>query len=392
MRVIHVISALQLGGAEGVAANLATGLTESGHSVVVVTARRSPSDDAVSQSLKARLLDAGVELKDLSTGSRILDPFACAYGIAKLYGAWDADVVHAHTDVPELMVSLATRLNSSMHLARTIHNTELWPTHRHIGRLSEASFQTDLVVYTNADTLAAYEGLRARYGLAASPLTRQIKYGFASPMVDRLSAQRHLVHDYQADPQRFQFGFAGRLVQQKGVDTLLDAVDLLPEPYRNRTQVHIFGDGQERPKIVDAIARKTLPVVLHSPVAEVHRLFPGFDCMIVPSRYEGVGMVAVESLCQGIPVIVTAAAGLKEAVPPWWPLIAPVEESDALAKLMMEVLDRSRDLGEMTTRGQLWATKEYSLREMVQRHEQAYEDLISNAPQTRHRRLATGTG
>jgi glycosyltransferase involved in cell wall biosynthesis len=376
MRVMQVITAFQLGGAESIAANLAIGLTERGHDVLVATVRRPATGDRVGLGLKARLLGAGVAIRELSTGLNVPDLVVCPHRVASLYSDWNADLVHSHTDIPDLMVSLAKRRQPDMRIARTIQNTVLWPTHRRLGRLTESGLHDDMVIVTNDATRQAYSDLRRRYSLPISRLGCVIKNGFI-PGSDEIACTRPaLIARYSAHPEKYLFCFAGRLTRQKGIDILLDALGELDEDILAKAELHIFGDGEERLIITERIQALNLPVVLHPAEPLVYRLFPAFDCMVVPSRYEGLPMVVIESLCQGLPVIVTASPGLIDAVPTWWPLVAPKGDSRGLGDLMKDAIEGSIEIEQLGSRGREWAIEEYALDTMIGRHEDAYAKLL----------------
>ena len=290
-------------------------------------------------------------------------------------------MIHSHTDVPDFAVSLASRLNRQMRVARTIHNTALWTSHPRLGRITESGLTDDLIIHITNATREAYESLRKRYELAPSPWQLLIRTGLALnafPPCDR----SHLVERYGADNHRRQLCFAGRITSQKGVDTLVEAVSQMEDTELSKFQLHIFGDGDQREMISHLARQRRLPIVIHRPEPDIHRLFPAFDCLVLPSRFEGMALVAVESLSQGVPIIVTAVPGLREAVPDWWPLVVAPDDASGLARTIGEVIglpDGSlRDLG---LRAQEWAKREYSYDQMIDRYEQAFtllcEDRLS---------------
>jgi glycosyltransferase involved in cell wall biosynthesis len=378
LRIIQLISAFHLGGAEVIAGNLASGLAGRGHKVLVASVRQPTIPDIVGERLKVRLSSVGVELRELAIGMRGVDSLLCPIRISSLYRHWHADIIHTHTDVPDLMVSLANRLGGGMRIARTIHNTELWPTHWQLGKLTETGLTDDMVIYTNNATLEAYHLLRRRYSLKTSPLKALIKNGFPAQWTEELYDRSHLAEKYSADSGRVQFCFAGRLAKQKGIDILMNAITELPKSYLARIQIHVFGDGEEKQVVLDAARREPLSIFLHAPEPDMYRLFSAFDCVILPSRHEGLPMVVIESLCLGVPIIVTTAPGLIESVPEWWPLVVPSEDSEALGRLVRSVVDGEFDLSILGRRASSWANEEYALEKMVDQHEEAYKLLMAD--------------
>jgi glycosyltransferase involved in cell wall biosynthesis len=184
------------------------------------------------------------------------------------------------------------------------------------------------------------------------------------------------VREIGADANRRLFCFAGRLTYEKGVDILLDSLTRLPSHQIDSLQLHVFGDGADRKRLQKTAAQHRLPVVFHPPVRGVARLFPAFDCVLVPSRFEGLGIVALESLAAGVPVIGSDAKGLREALPEHWPLVAPVEDAAALARLLTRVVAGTIDLSRLGKVGRKWARANFRVDDMIGNYTEAYQHFL----------------
>lgn len=118
--------------------------------------------------------------------------------------------------------------------------------------------------------------------------------------------------------------FVGRLVSQKGCDTLIKACHYLKQPYH----LTIIGDGPEMPKLKNLAAELqhteniTFAGALNS--VEISELLNQHKVLVVPSkRKEGFGIVVLEGLACGCHVIATNAGGLAEAVGSFGKLFQP---------------------------------------------------------------------
>jgi glycosyltransferase involved in cell wall biosynthesis len=105
--------------------------------------------------------------------------------------------------------------------------------------------------------------------------------------------------------------FVGRLDAQKGFDLLLSALGAVN---RNDIILHVVGDA-----FLDKRSnRKLVPtnVVFHGwkPRHEVSLMYREADALVVPSRWEGFGLVAAEALRAGCPVVAAKVGGLPELV------------------------------------------------------------------------------
>jgi len=104
----------------------------------------------------------------------------------------------------------------------------------------------------------------------------------------------------------------------------------------------------------------------------VSQMFSGFDAVVMPSRYEGLPLVAIESLAAGVPLIATTAPGLDEVLPSQWPLAVPPDDPKALVDVLIRLVDNRVDTEELTRRGAAQARDRYGLERMVCAYEEAY--------------------
>ena len=109
--------------------------------------------------------------------------------------------------------------------------------------------------------------------------------------------------------------FVGRLVQQKGVDVLLQA---MPKIIAQDFAVAIAGDGDEKIKAaLKKVAKAHDGQVAFLPGASealVHRLFAGADFALVPSRFEPCGLVQLYAQRYGALPIAHATGGLSDTI------------------------------------------------------------------------------
>ncbi len=374
MRILHVITAFQLGGAEELAINLTRGMVHRGHQCCVVTVGRIRGENEIGKNQRRRLSEVGIDIVELAGFNMRWNALFAPFRLSALIKSWKPDIVHSHTDIPDFIVSLTRRVRK-FRVARTIHNSELWSTHPIFGRLCEAAFQDDLIVFISKDTKTAYQALRRRYALPESGTQHLIPNGVFVPDKAERFGRSHLAEACDADLNKAQFCFAGRYNPQKGFDILLKAIAKLSPDYLRRCEFHAFGRGEDREKYVEAVSRDKLPVLFHPPVSQIVRLLSAFDAVVMPSRFEGLPLLAIESMAVGTPVIVTRAPGLREAIPPDWPLVSPVEDPEAMRDLLVTFLDGAFDTAQLAEQGMNWVQKHNSLDGMVDEYERAYREF-----------------
>jgi glycosyltransferase involved in cell wall biosynthesis len=107
-----------------------------------------------------------------------------------------------------------------------------------------------------------------------------------------------------------RFLYAGKFVERKGTDLLVDAVRSL---LRSDSPVSITfaGDGPQRHQ-VESLAAEFPGAVTYAGFREIHELpalFEAADVLICPSRYDGWGMVVQEAMAASMPVIASTRTG-----------------------------------------------------------------------------------
>ncbi len=134
-------------------------------------------------------------------------------------------------------------------------------------------------------------------------------------------------------------GHVGRLQYQKNQGFLLQAFARLKarEP---RARLVIVGDG---PDLMDLEARAVELDITHDVLFlgvrdDVPQLMQAFDLFVMPSRFEGLGMAAVEAQAAGLPCILSDAVPkeAKQTEDVWF---LPVDDPDVWAEKMLDVLE-----------------------------------------------------
>jgi phosphatidylinositol alpha-mannosyltransferase len=111
--------------------------------------------------------------------------------------------------------------------------------------------------------------------------------------------------------------FVGSLEPRKGLDVLLDAVPLVRDRLGAAPEVMIVGDGSLRRSIQRKAMRRGIDLRLLGsvPYDEIARCYRGADFLVAPALYgESFGIVLLEALASGIPVIASSIEGYAEVL------------------------------------------------------------------------------
>ena len=369
-RVLQVITQLGLGGAEAVAIDILSGLRPT--EVAGLFCVRSKIRDDVGTTWNDHLRTTGVAVYG---GSAVPIKFGgllqAAYRLARTLRSVRPDIVHLHTEIPELAYVLSTVIdpsNSALSVVRTIHNSTLWPRWRHVAAWTERRLTTAGVAAVSNSALAGLDELRRATGLRPieARLSRVILNGRSVPVRARSRPCDDLIRVL----------FAGRFEPQKGADLLPSVLRHLGPDINSSVVLTVAGSGtlgellRYELKRVPGLAA----FAVTDPIPQLSEKLTDYDMVIVPSRFEGIGLLAIEAELAGVTVIVTRAPGLVEAVPPDHPWIAAPGDPAAFAATMAKALEQRERWSSVNAAAKAYAESRFELAAM----QRAYRNLYLN--------------
>jgi len=156
----------------------------------------------------------------------------------------------------------------------------------------------------------------------------------ASSTALRTAARRALADAVGLPPDASIAAVIGQLIPRKGHRVLLAA---LPDVLARHPRWHVvfFGRGPLEAELCRAIARAGLAgrVTLAGFRSELAGWLPGIDLVLHPALKEGLGLAVLEAMSVGVPVVVSAAGGLVDAVEDGISgLVVPAGDFDALRR------------------------------------------------------------
>jgi glycogen(starch) synthase len=230
---------------------------------------------------------------------------------------WQPDVVHAHDWlVTHPAIALAEAFD--VPLVATIHATEAG---RHAGWLSQPLNQqvhsVEWWLANRADALITCSAaMRAEVThLFEVPIDISVIHNGIEPGGWRVSpAAVRSVREQHGSPLVVYFG---RLEYEKGVQDLLAAVPRLRRRHPGLRLV-VAGQGVQAAALVEQARklriRRAVDFVGHLPDRSLVACLAAADVVVLPSRYEPFGIVALEAAAAGAPLVASTAGGLAELV------------------------------------------------------------------------------
>jgi L-malate glycosyltransferase len=219
-----------------------------------------------------------------------------------------------------------------------------------------------------ADALIAVSESVAAY-LRGQGLDSTVVYIGVEPPQPRRNARREL----GLDPDAFVVGGLGRLHAHKGWDVLCRAATLVRERVP-AARFLVIGRGPEEGRLRARPDCGTMEFVGYRDDASSY--LPAFDALAIPSRYEGFGMVAVEAMMAGVPVVASRVGGLPEVVGDCGLLVAP-DHPGELADALVRIAEDPQLRAEAAKCGRVRAVDRFGIARMVAKTKRVYEAVLA---------------
>ncbi|GAA3035459.1 glycosyltransferase family 4 protein [Gordonia defluvii] len=378
--------------------SLAVELASIGHDVVVLT-RRPTGSDATSHPTTftttegVRVIAAAEDPPEFDFGTDMM-PWTLAMGHTMIRAglrllrddgtgqAWLPDVVHAHDwlvahpaialaeffDVPLVATIHATEAgrHSGWVAAKTnrqVHSVEWWLAREADALITCSTSMRDEVSRLFGPDLAEIQVIHNGIAVDAWPHRRLTGSGPGSLVAPTNSGPAELL-------------FAGRLEYEKGVQDLLAALPRIRRTHPGTT-LTIAGSGTQQ-EWLEELTRKHRIVGAVDFLGSVERselieLMHRCAAIVLPSRYEPFGIVALEAAATGIPLVVSAAGGLGEAVTDSVTgMTFPPADVTALAAAVRATLDDPAAAAARAQRAYARLTEEFSWRTVAERTSGTY--------------------
>lgn len=140
---------------------------------------------------------------------------------------------------------------------------------------------------------------------------------------------------------KFVFASAANLLKHKGFDTLISGFSKLANINKN-VELWIYGDGPEKNNLIKLAKKLNVDKQVHFygkyERSEIANQFSKADCFVLTSRVETFGVVYIEAMACGLPVIATRCCGPESFVNNKNGYLIPIDDDDALFEAMKDVI------------------------------------------------------
>lgn len=290
MRILHLITRSEIGGAQAVVAGLASELSKAGHEVAIASGEEGGGCAWKGLSSQIELF----EVDGLGRSMSVLADIAALSSVRKLYRQWKPDIVHLHTSKAAALGRLANGIDSrrivyTMHgydQIRSEHRLYL-PIDRMLARKTGA-----IVAVSKCDQKAmrgdGYDPLFIPNGVPDAKLESPLEEGIVRRLRSLKAAGLAVV----------------LLVAREAAPKRIDIARATAALMRNRAAIVWIGGN---PRKGDPDSFHALGKIPRAASYMAHA-----DLLMLPSEHEGMPVSVLEAFSASLPVVVSAVEGCLE--------------------------------------------------------------------------------
>ena len=357
MRIIQVITCLNLGGAQTLLENLSYGLKDAGHDVIVISL-----EDYHSATAK-RIEDRGIQVIYLDKKPHY-DP-TIAGKLGEVLKRLKPDIIHAH-NIKKAYVYLAAKKAKVKRVVYTVHNMA-WQEQGFVGGLfSYIMFHTGCMVPVGLSPKVT-ESIKQRYYL------KNVSTVYNGTDLSRFSVKT----DYALHAQPLILNIA-RLDAQKNHKRLIESFAIFSSQFPDAKLV-IVGDGELREALESQTkdAGLTGKVLFEGLQDDIPKYIEAADVFCLSSDFEGMPMTLIEAMAAGMPIVSTNVGGISDMLTNNRSAVLTGLDATELANAVIRLLS-NKDLRERLGKNAYEASQRFSHRHMAQEYISIYKKMLKH--------------
>jgi glycosyltransferase involved in cell wall biosynthesis len=324
-RVIHLITTIERGGAEKQLLILTQEQVLQGLDVEVFYLKGQPE-------LQFEFEKFGVKVNQSLVNKNFMKQNIIFRKIIRSSGV----VVHAHLPKSELITALTCRKNG---FVVTRHNSEaFWPG---IPKFI-SSFLSKFVTKNSAHVICISEAvknyIKNRGEVSKSSQISTVHYGYDKNYQINSSTQNEFSSIFKPFRSSLKIGTIGRLVDQKDYPTLFSACkNALSKGVE--LELFIIGEGKLRKELEVRVESLLITERVHwlGKTADINDYLCELDLFILPSQYEGFGLVLLEAMQAVKPILASNNSSIPEVLGSSYEGLFKTSDVGELSELIMKI-------------------------------------------------------
>ena len=319
-KVTHLITTIERGGAEKQLLTLASEQVQSGIKVEVIFLKGKPE-------LEKEFEEFGVKVNKLLAGKNFLHQIS----LLSKYLRKNTSPVHAHLPKSELLAAIVV---PNKYFIFTRHNSEpFWPGGPRIISNLLSKFVCKRASQGIAISNAVKSYLIKRGEIPNEYTIDIVYYGFEKDSATNSIGLNFITNLINNKSSNFRIGTIGRLVPQKDYPTLLSAFSNVSEKLPD-AELYVIGEGYLQKELMELCKSLGISSKVYwlGKTEYINEFLSKIDLFILPSKYEGFGLVLLETMVAKKPIIAANNSAIPEVLGKTYEGLFSTGDAKALAQ------------------------------------------------------------
>ena len=316
MKILHVISSLDKGGAETHLAMLLKSQVKNNFVKVIYFKGNS--------FWKKKILSFGssVTYYPFKNLSNLLEFVKTYFFLKKEISNFKPDIVHGHLSSAEIILSILKFFNFRLFkLIITKHLDSFFLEGSRGKNIFYKGILIDKFIFNISDKIIFISEFTKRYFLNKIKVNSEkfvkIYYGFDKTFYQNTrNYKKKLLRKIKYKKGEIIISNVSRHVKQKSIDTFLKTISILEKKYKLRVKVFLAGRGPET-KNLKKLAKHlklTGKIYWYDNYNNIKDIYKISDLFFLTSKYEGLGLVLLEAISFKLPIIASKESSIPEVV------------------------------------------------------------------------------
>ncbi|MBC7329579.1 glycosyltransferase [bacterium] len=279
--------------------------------------------------------------------------------LTNLFKSFKPDVIHTHLRAIRYVLIPSHLARIPVHI-HTIHNLAKYDTSFFFRGLNRMAFK-----YLNVIPVSI-----------SKEVARSVKatYGVDSVVIYNGIPSREYFRDRRKGDNLIKILNIGKFKKAKNHLLLVEAFSKAVKEMPN-LRLHLVGDGSLRRKVENRVKKLGLEekVFFWGWRSDIPEILADCDIFALSSDWEGFGIVLIEAMASGKPIVATDVGGIPEVVEDEITgILVPPRDPEALANAILRLAKDEKLRKEFGERGREKAIKEFDIKIAVKNYERVY--------------------
>jgi glycosyltransferase involved in cell wall biosynthesis len=350
--VLHILSSLNIGGAERFVIDLAIEQRQSLKLNSAILSFGEQDDVLVAECIKNNIpvhFVEGSRTEKIQTFKRVINEF---------------DILHFHSPFTLFFTCYSPILCRQKTVIYTRHGAEPFNQFKWRVMHKITKFIVDQITFVSKEGQTVFGKVNNWQNKPQSVVDNGIL----------IPKENHQKPQNEQHP-KIKLGSVARMVPLKNQICLLRAVTLMPEALANQFEIHFFGDGPCEELLKSTAAESSLSenVHFHGMLVDRENIYKHIDVMVVTSEMEGLSIAILEAMARHIPVLATHVGGNPKLVQSKVTgQLFNYDDDKELSRLLTEIAETPQLIEKWGNEAYQLVVQNYSLETVAQKYMKLY--------------------